>query len=138
MSVAAAFERLMDMAGRVTLGSTPRSGKAETVGARISRLRRERGISQTELGKRVRTSQRVMSHYEKGEIRIPAETLLRIAEILKVSIYELLGRASSTRSPTDRRLWKIVQKLESLPRRDQKAVMRYIDLLAQANGNGRG
>jgi len=139
MGTAELFEELLDVAGRVspkTVAQALRRGNL--VGLRISQLRRERGISQSDLGRRIGVTQRVMSYYENSATRVPAETLLRIADALKVSVYELLGRASSGRAPADRKLWKVLQKLESLPRRDQKAVMRYIDLLAQANGNGPG
>ncbi len=108
-------------------------------GARVAQARRERGLSQGELAEAIRVTQRIVSFYETGNVRIPAETLLKIAEVLKVSVYELLGRAASSRSPKNPRLWKALRKVEALPRRDQRAVLRYIELLAgSSNGNGRG
>lgn len=85
------------------------SRKCESVGSRISRQRRERGISQTDLGKRVGVSQRVMSYYEKGWTRIPAESLLEFGDALKVSNYELLSR--SNRSAHNRSFGRSCRKL---------------------------
>jgi hypothetical protein len=76
-----------------------------------------------------------MSYYEKGTTRIPPDTLLKIADVLKVSIYEILGRAASNRAPKSKKLWKVLEKLESLAPHDQKVVLRYIDAVAKdANG----
>ena len=81
-------------------------------------------------------TQRVMSYYESGRTRIPAEMLLRIADALKISVYEILGRAASNRSPKNKKLWKVLEKLEAMPPHDQKVVIRYIDAVART-GNGR-
>jgi transcriptional regulator with XRE-family HTH domain len=107
------------------------------VGERIARLRRDRGVSQGELGRKIGASQRVMSYYERGSTRIPAEALLKIADVLKVSAYEILGRAAPSRSPRNPRLWKLLEKIEALPRRDQKVVLRTIEAIARDAGNGR-
>ncbi len=128
---------ILTMAERSSAKSKSSSRAEETLGARIARLRRERDLSQGELGERVGVVQRVMSHYENDELRIPAETLLKIADVLKVSVYELHGRASSARPPKNPRLWKVIEKIEALPPGDLKAVLRYIDLMAR-DANGRG
>lgn len=116
------------MPGRVTEKRTKRPrAKQERVGDRLSRLRRERGISQTELGTRIGVDQRMMSCYETNRARIPAETLLRIADVLKVSIYALLGRATVTRPVMNRQLWQVVERIQTLPMRDQRPLLRMID-----------
>jgi hypothetical protein len=53
-------------------------------------------------------------------------------------VYELLGRATaSPRAPKNKKLWKVLEKIESLaPPHDQKAVLRYIDAVAK-DSNGR-
>ena len=124
------------MPGRVTTRPGPSPRKKEGPGDRLSRFRRERGISQSELAGRVGVTQRVMSYYESGRTRIPAEMLLRIADALKISVYEILGRAASNRSPKNKKLWKVLEKLEAMPPHDQKVVIRYIDAVART-GNGR-
>jgi transcriptional regulator with XRE-family HTH domain len=125
------------MPGRVSTKPSPSSRKKEGPGDRLSRFRRERGISQSELAGRVGITQRIMSYYENGRTRIPAEMLLKMADALKISVYEILGRATSSRSPKNKRLWKVLEKLEAMPSHDQKVVLRYIDAVART-GNGRG
>ena len=97
------------------------------IGERIFRLRRERGVSQTELGAKVGVSQRVMSYYENGSTRIPADALLKIADVLKVSVYELLGRAVSGRSPKDKKTWRLLEQIGQLPGAHQRAILKTID-----------
>ena len=82
-------------------------------------------------------TQRIMSYYENGRTRIPAEMLLKIADALKISVYEILGRATSNRAPKNKKLWKVLEKLEAMPSHDQKVVLRYIDAVARTAG-GRG
>jgi hypothetical protein len=72
-----------------------------------------------------------MSYYEKGTRRIPADMLLKIVDTLKVSVYEILGRATSTRSPKNKKLWKVLEKIEALAPHDQKVVLRTIDALSR-------
>ncbi len=116
------------MSGRVSLRSLRRPpAKGERVGDRLARLRREREISQSELGAKIGSTQRVVSFYESNRIRIPAETLLRIGDVLKVSIYELLGRAAASRPPMNRQVWKVVEQIQTLPPREQRPLLRMID-----------
>lgn len=138
MRATSATREVVPMPGRVTLKSKPPATGAERLGDRLSRLRRERGISQAALGKRIGVRQRIVSCYENHLVRIPAETLLKIADVLKVSVYELLGRAPAQRTPKDRRLWKLVEKIEALPPRDQKVVFRTIDAVARTANGGAG
>lgn len=111
--------------------------KDESLGPRIARIRQERGLSQTDLGERLGVSQRMMSHYEKGQTRIPAETLPKIAEALKVSVNELLGRTPVTRVLKNPRLWKLMQKVDALPPKQQRVVVDMIKVFTRdSNGDG--
>lgn len=107
---------------------------SEGIGGRLARLRQQRGLSQTEMGRKVGVTQRMVSCYETERIRIPAGMLLKIGDVLKVSVYELLGRASSGRAPKDKKLWKVIETLESLPPRDRKFILRTIETVAKAAG----
>jgi transcriptional regulator with XRE-family HTH domain len=130
MNAATVFEET-SVARQAVLTHSARERQRE-IGERIARLRRDRGVSQTDLGLKVGTSQRVMSYYENGSTRIPAEALLKIADVLKVSVYEILGRAAaSPRAPKSKKLWKVLEKIESLAPHDQKVVLRYIDAVAK-------
>lgn len=105
------------------------------VGARIAELRKARGLTQVELAEALGIVQAVVSTYEVGRIRPHPGVLVRLADVLDVSVDEILGR-SARRQPKmhDHRLWNRFLLLERLPERDQKAVMRMISSLAAANG----
>ncbi len=107
-----------------------RSEDAETLGGRIARLRREKGLTQIELAERLHVSQPVISDYENDVIRLLADTVAQIAGILGASTDELLGlKAPSGVSGgiKNRRLYRRLQQIEQLPRRDQEALLRTIE-----------
>jgi transcriptional regulator with XRE-family HTH domain len=101
----------------------------ETIGQRLARLRRERGMTQVELAQRLGVAQPVVSDYERGELRLHGQLIIKLSEILGVSSEELLGlkKAPSNGALRNRRLLRRLQQIERLPRRDQQALLRTID-----------
>jgi transcriptional regulator with XRE-family HTH domain len=96
-------------------------------------------VTQVELAKTIGSSQANISYYESDRGQAPPLVLAKIARALGVSTDEILGldpiRLRKPREkPIDKRLWNRFQLLTHLPERDQKAVMRMINSLAQANG----
>lgn len=104
-------------------------GSGEPLGERLARLRKERGLTQVELAEMLGTVQPVVSDYERGLLRLNAEVIIQLSKIFGVSADELLGieSAKQQRPVKNRRLLRKVQELESLPRRDQEAVIRTIN-----------
>ncbi len=115
------------MAGRVIPKNKRLPASKEGIGDRVSRIRRARGISQADLGSRIGVGQQIVSYYETGAVRIPAETLLKIGDVLHVSVYELLGRATTTRPAVDKRLWKVVERIQALPPQELRPLLLVID-----------
>jgi len=101
----------------------------EAIGARLARIRKERGITQTELAERLGISQPIVSDYERGELRLHGELLLQLAQILDVSVDEILGLGEAKRPAraANRRFLRRLQEIDKLPRRDQEALLRTID-----------
>lgn len=58
----------------------------------LKRLRTEKGLNQTELGKLVNTSQRMVSCWETGRCELPISVAYDLAEIFDCSLDELAGR----------------------------------------------
>ncbi len=111
-----------------------RAGAAKTqgtLGSRIARLRRDKGLTQVELAERLGVTQPAVSDYENDDIRLPADVVVKIAAILGVSTDELLGlketAGKAAASPKNRRLYRRLQDIEKLPRRDQQALLRTIE-----------
>ena len=64
---------------------------------RIRDLREDRDLTQREMGEILLCSQRVYSNYERGELDIPTEILIRIADFHNVSVDYLLERTDNPR-----------------------------------------
>lgn len=66
-----------------------------TVYRRIRDLREDKDLSQEKMGKVLSCSQRVYSNYERGDLDIPTETLIKIADFHSVSVDYLLNRTDN-------------------------------------------
>ncbi len=112
------------------------------VGERLKQIRKRLGVSQGELGEKLGLSQRAISEYEGGRNRLPVRTLLKISEIFEISLKEFIGKNGqpSNRQKDHqvirRRIFRRLNQIEQLPRRDQQAVFRFIDNAVTAT-NGR-
>lgn len=106
------------------------------IGERITRCRKDRGLTQKELAERLGVSQPVVSDYENDVIRIPADVVIQLAAILKVSADELLGLKGSdtAKGIQNRRLNRRLLAIEKLDKRDQEALLRTIDAFVSKVG----
>ena len=59
---------------------------------RIRELREDKDLTQQKMGEILSCSQRVYSNYERGELDIPTEILIKLAEFHNVTIDYLLNR----------------------------------------------
>lgn len=59
---------------------------------RIRELREDHDLTQVQMGKILSCSQRVYSNYERGELDIPTEILIKLAYFYEVSVDYLLNR----------------------------------------------
>jgi len=108
----------------------------ESVGERIARLRKERGYTQSELAERIGIIQTLVSAYEREQLRLNAEMVVRFALALEVSTDELLGVESAKRSAgkPSLRLLRRLKKIETLPATQQKSLLQTIDMFLKAAG----
>jgi len=67
---------------------------------RIRDLREDKDLTQREMGEILMCSQRVYSNYERGELDIPTEILIKLADFHNVSVDYILNR-------TDKKNWKL-------------------------------
>jgi transcriptional regulator with XRE-family HTH domain len=103
-------------------------------GKRLFALRKTRGLTQVQLAEALGTTQRVISYYETEAELPPSTAIIPLARVLEVSTDELLGlktiEPNGNSSVQKQRLWKRFQKMEVLPTKDQRAVIRLINSLA--------
>jgi len=102
-------------------------------GSILKSLRRQKGLTQKELGKIIGVSLRVISYYERESEFPNTRILIPLAKALQVSTDQLLGLQISTPqlAPERAALWRKLKKVESLPKRDQQAVIHYINALLE-------
>ena len=101
-------------------------------GDRLRQLRKEQGLTQTELGKRMGISQRLVAYYEAQGGSPSPELLVKFADALSVSTNALLGvdrspRAADRPNPDNVRAWRRFRSVQELPEGDRKTVFRMID-----------
>lgn len=59
---------------------------------RIRDLREDKDLTQREMGEILMCSQRVYSNYERGDLDIPTEILIKLADFHNVSVDYILNR----------------------------------------------
>ncbi len=64
---------------------------------RIRDLREDKDMTQTEMSLILHCSQRIYSNYERGDVDIPTEILIKLADFHGVSVDYLLGRTGNPR-----------------------------------------
>jgi len=103
-------------------------------GPRLATFRKERGLTQEELGDLVGMSQRMIAYHEQDDAQPPGALLVELAHALKVTSDELPGLkpVKQKASPKEARLLKRLKKVETLPAADQRAVLKFVDALVAA------
>lgn len=119
----------------VTMLLMKRESTIKDFGTRLAALRKERGLTQAQLGELVGVSYRVVAYYEGETSYPPAHLMEPLAKALKVSTDELLGirELKQERIPEHAALWRRLRKIEALPKKDQRALLHYLDALVQKN-----
>ncbi len=86
-------QRSGNIDGNVALSSTSAEGPLG-LAKNLKNLRELRGLTQAELGRRAGMAAASVSHFETGQ-RVPSlESLVKLADALRVSVDALLGRGS--------------------------------------------
>ena len=101
----------------------------ESIAERVARLRKEKGITQGEMARLLGVSQPVVSDYEHGDLRLHGELIIQLSRILGASTDEILGLKSpkTSNAVKNRRFLRRLQQVDTLPKRDQEALLRTID-----------
>ena len=111
---------------------------AEAFGQRLRRLRKAKGLTQTELGDQIGISQRVVTYYEREGGSPSPELLVKFAQALGISYEALLGVRRAEAQPVENvRLLRRLKRIEQLPAQDRRTVLKMIDALADRAGKRR-
>ena len=104
----------------------------EEFAKRLKQLREDRGLSQTRLAEMVEVTPRVYNRWERGSTIPRLDTLVRIADVLQVTLDELAGRKElkgpelKLRNP---KLHDLYKQIDSLSNEDQQALEVLLDSL---------
>jgi len=103
----------------------------ESIGERLTRIRKDRGYTQVELAEKIGIIQSLVSSYESGALKLSAEMAVRFAMALEVATDDLLmpdkkANGKNGKKPS-RKILRRLEKIETLPRTQQTAVLKTID-----------
>jgi len=114
-----------------TINLPPINLGEETTGERLARYRKENGLTQEQLAVKIGTIQAVISAYEKNKIQLSSEMVARFAKALGVSCDKIIGYKSNGKDHSDISLKfiKRIKRLEILPLKKQKVILRLLDSL---------
>ncbi|MGH8431153.1 MAG: helix-turn-helix domain-containing protein [Solimonas sp.] len=118
----------------------PKNAAADSssFGARLAAIRKDRGFTQAELAEKTGLIQVVISDYERDKLRPYADVVAKLARALQISTDELLGIAPLAKAGTgrNRRFLRRLDAIDRLPKRDQDALLRTIDVFLAARKAG--
>jgi len=105
---------------------------------RLRQLREERSITQTRLAELVDVLPRVYNRWERGVSMPYLGTIVKIADILNVSLDELTVRCDSKDSHAEAKirnpeLHRLYQQVDQLSNEDQKALVILLDSLVKSS-----
>ena len=109
---------------------------SKTFSENLTRLRRQKGLSQKDLAKESGISARMIGHYEKHVAYPSLEKIETLANALNVSISDLLGLKNnkideSELNDFDIRTIKKLKNISLLNPQDRFSIYQMIDLLLQ-------
>lgn len=98
------------------------------IGKRISSIRIHRGMSRNDLGKKIGISHQQIHKYENGSSKVSLTILKRLANVLDVSLYELIGvdgtmydlPIDNTKKET---ILAIVKSIHKMSKRDAQVIL---------------
>jgi transcriptional regulator with XRE-family HTH domain len=124
------------MPRKSTLDLPPLELGDETLGQRLARLRKQKGLTQVELAERIGIIQSLVSEYERDKLRLNAQMLARFALALGVSADELLGLDEHRQngSKVTLKVARRMQLVERLPPQQQATLLKTIDAFLKAAG----
>jgi transcriptional regulator with XRE-family HTH domain len=98
-------------------------------GKRLAELRKEKGLSQTQVAKQLSTSISVISRYERGEMTPSIATAKGLAELLGATVGYLLGETDEADLLKDPDMVRRFKDIISLKPKDKEHVLFALDAM---------
>ena len=96
---------------------------------RLKLLRSSRNMTQTRLAELLEVDPRVYNRWERGTATPQLDTVVKIADILQISLDELAGRTEDISEPKihNNELMNLYHQVDQLPDNEQQALILVID-----------
>lgn len=103
-------------------------------GSNLTRLRKSRSLTQLQLAQLLGVQPRLVSRWETGKTRPQFNHIVRLAEVLEVSLDELargraVGRVANGFEIRNKRLQELCRQVDMLGREDQEVICHVMDSL---------
>ena len=112
----------------------------KTLGSRIAEARKERRLTQQQLADQLGIAQQTLAHYEVGRLGVGAAMLPRLAEILDLSLDEMLMGQPAPYRPGRRgppsHLAQQLDAIARLPKAEQRAVSTLLTAVLAQHATG--
>lgn len=102
----------------------------ESLGERLARLRKARGLTQITFAARIGITQSLLSAYECNRLKLSAEMAIHVAQALRVSADELLGLKTAKgngQGQLSLKLTRRMLRIDQLPASEQQLLLKTID-----------
>lgn len=117
-------------------GGRPPQKDAPPFGRRMAMLRRQKGLSQRELGELLGATQKTVDYYERRTLNPTLDVIQKVAEALEVSPAQLIGdgtglmKTSRKTGPTSK-VQKAFEVVSTLPRRQQEKIIDVVTAMVR-------
>ena len=97
-------------------------------GKRIVELRKQKGLSQTDLASKLGIHKNVLGRYERGEAKPSIDVAKNIADLLSVSLDYLVGAIDQE---LDKNIVEQVRSIQKLPDDERERILFTLDALVR-------
>jgi transcriptional regulator with XRE-family HTH domain len=99
------------------------------IGDKILALRKERGWSQQQLAKKIRTSGPIVGRYERGEMVPSVEVAKKLADTFDVTLDYLVDDTGRAAEIKDKAMLQRLIELDALDAEDKETIVHVLDSL---------
>lgn len=99
------------------------------IGSKITELRKQHNLSQTELAKKIDASRTIVGNYERNENRPSIDMILKLAKVFNVSVDYLVGEGQLANY--DKEVLKRMEDIENLDNDTKSKLFFLIDNVVQ-------
>ena len=97
---------------------------------RISKLRKDLNLTQTQVADRLSITQPAYARYEAAQRKIPIDLMPDLAKAFDVSVEDLMGiSAKGKRRGPQSQLEKRFEEIQALPKKEQRFIIETLDRL---------